>query len=1468
MDRVDFLPFGPAVRAWFRVQFDAPTEVQRRGWPVIAAGRHALLVAPTGSGKTLAAFLSAIDGLSALPEDAPPGVRVVYVSPLRALVYDIERNLRAPLAGVAREAGRLGLRARPVNVDVRTGDTPAAARRRQARTPADILVTTPESLFLILSSRARETLRTVRTVIVDEIHALAGSKRGAHLALSLERLAETAQSDPQRIGLSATVRPLDEVARFLGGDRPVEVVDASAPPLLDLRVEMPPPPGSDAGPEGGPVLGAPPDDGPAPRGRWAAVYPRLLDAIRSHRSTLVFVNSRAGCERLAHKLNELAGEPLVRAHHGSLSHRRRAEVEEDLKAGRVRALVATSSLELGIEMGAVDLVILVDSPGSVARGLQRVGRAGHRVGEVSRARIFPKHPGDLVECAVVARGMLEGRIEAVKVPRNPLDVLAQQVAALSLEGPLKVDAILRLVRRAYPYRELGREALEPVLDMLSGRYPEEAFEGVRPLLRWDRAADRVAARKDAALVVRLNAGTIPDRGAFPVVLGEGGARLGELDEEMVHETRRGDTILLGASTWRVEEITRDRVVVSPAPGEPGRMPFWRGEGPGRPLELGRAVGAFVRELGEMPPDRAEAWLREHTPLDGDAARELVAYLAEQKELTGALPTDRAVVVERFRDELGDWRVCLLSPFGARVHAPWALAVQHTLSERAGFEVQVLYTDDGIAVRFPDAEDPPPLDALIPDPDEVEEQVLEQAANSALFAGLFRENAARALLLVRRTPRGRRPLWAQRLKAQALLAAARRYPSFPVVVETYRQILADVFDMPGLKAVLRAVRSREIRVHERETPWASPFSRSLVFAYAAAFLYEQDAPPAERRAQALTLDRKLLAELLGQEDLRELVDPDALAEVEARLQARAPDRRVRDPDELHDLLRRLGDLSEAEIRARSAGDPGPWLGVLRRQMRAVAVRVGGEERWIAAEDAGLYRDALGAVPPPGLPASFLEPVPDALERLLRRYARTRGPFRTRDPACRYGLTPAQVEPVLRLLEARGELLRGGIRPGGVEPEWCDPDVLRRIKRATLARLRRQVAPVEAAALGRFLPAWHGVGAPAPGEDALLEAVARLQGVPLPWSVLSREILPARVAGFRPDMLDLVAATGRILWVGRGALGPRDGRVVLYLREDAADLVEVPPFDPPGPVHARVLEVLEVRGALFLAELEAAVREACPGLGPEAFREALWDLVWAGQITNDTFAPLRALGRRPARSTRGRMRQGAAVAGGRWSRVRDAACGDPEPTRRAAAWARVFLERYGVVSRETVRAEEVTGGFGPIYRVLRALEERGQVRRGYFVEGLSGAQFALPGAVDRLRAAAEPAGPEAPVAEGEPVVLAAGDPANPWGAVLPWPDTAGEGTSPPRRAPGARIVLVDGLPVLYAGPGWRHVVSFRVPPAGRPGAFEAAARALARTPGRRFRIERIDGKACGDSPLLGAFLRAGFRRDHRGLYAPPP
>ncbi len=1315
------MTFHRATQTWFEENFPAPTEVQARGWKQIAAGKHALLVAPTGSGKTLAAFLAGIDALGQRPPDAQPGVQLLYVSPLKALVYDIERNLRAPLVGITRVAERLELPFVPPRVAVRTGDTPQKARQQQARDPAEILVTTPESLYLLLGSKAAETLRTVDTVIVDEIHALAPSKRGAHLALSLERLAELAD-DPQRIGLSATVRPLDVVAGFLGGTRPVEIVDTSRRPAMDLTVSIPVPDMqnpvvvTDDKPRSGSILGelysrevGTPE---TERGIWPAIYPQILEEIRAHRSTIVFVNSRGLCERLTQKLNELAGEELVRAHHGSVSHTRRAEIEEGLKAGEIRGIVATSSLELGVDMGAVDKVLLVESPGSVARGLQRIGRAGHQVGETSSGQIFPKFRGDLLECAVVSQRMLEGELEPLAVPSRPLDVLAQQLVAICSLGPRGVDELETLTRRAAPYSDLSRPLLEAVLDMLSGRYPSTDFADLRPLLSWDRSQDLVSPRRSAAMVARLNGGTIPDRGSFGVHLGEDGPRVGELDEEMVFETRLGDHITLGASTWRVEAITRDRVVVSPAPGEPGRLPFWRGDGPGRPVELGRAIGEFLREAAGQGAGTAAEWIREHTVLDEYAAQNLAKYILEQREHTGTLPTDRAITVERFRDELGDWRVCILTPFGARLHAPWAMALQAELGAESGFEVQVMYTDDGIVLRFADSDEPPTVDALLPDPEEVEELVTDELAGTALFAGLFRENAVRSLLLRRRNPRQRSPLWAQRLKAQNLLAAVRQYPSFPVVIETYRQALADVFDLPGLRQLLTDIRSRAIRVDEVETRSASPFARSLVFAYVANYLYEQDAPLPERKAQALTLDRGLLAELLGQAELRELLDPEVLDELHAELQHLADDYRARDADELHDLLRRVGELTVDEAAARAVQDPSRWLDQLERQRRAVRVRVAGDQRWIATEDAGLYRDALGVQPPAGLPDSLLGPVDDALLQLIKRYARHRGPFVTDELAARYALRPAQVEPGLRELERDGLLVRGEIRPGGALLDWCDAEVLRRLRRRTLARLRDEVAPVDAAALGLFLPQWQGIGN---SRASLEEAIAQLQGLPLPWSLVSTVLLPARVPGFRLDALDMLAASGRVVWVGRGAAGARDGRVALFLREQVRDLLQADTdYEPPLPLHAAILEQLGQRGASFLMEIQDHCAQAVRGHTPDEFRAALWDLVWAGQISNDTFAPLRALGR-PVR----RRSVGEPLAGGRWSLVSQLISGSANATMTAVARAKLLLNRYGIVSREVAAAENLPGGFAAVYKVLREMEETGKLRRGYFIEGLSGA-----------------------------------------------------------------------------------------------------------------------------------------------------
>ncbi|AGA90372.1 Lhr-like helicase [Thioflavicoccus mobilis 8321] len=1466
--------FSPPTQTWLAEAFPAPTEIQRRGWAAIASGAHSLLIAPTGSGKTLAAFLAAIDACAALPPNAPPGVRVLYVSPLKALVYDVERNLRAPLVGIGHAAARLGHPLRPVGVAIRTGDTPQTERQRQAKDPAEILVTTPESLFLILGANARETLRTVRTVIVDEIHALASTKRGTHLALSLERLAELTEVDPQRIGLSATVRPAEEIARFLGGDRPVNIVDASTPPRLDLAVTVPVPDMEQVQapprPErGGSILGelyAREVATPIPeRGIWPAIYPQLLEQIRAHRATIVFVNSRGLCERLTQRLNELAGEALVRAHHGSVSHAQRTEIEEALKQGRLRGIVATSSLELGIDMGAIEQVILVESPGSVARGLQRVGRAGHQVGAVSSGRIFPKFRGDLLECAVIAARMRRGEIEALRVPHSPLDVLAQQIVAACTVAPRRVADLAALAARAHPYRELGRPILDGLIEMLAGHYPSDELAALRPLLAWDRSADLVTARRGAAMTVRMNAGTIPDRGQYAVRLGTDGPRLGELDEEMVFETRPGENILLGATTWHVEEITRDAVLVSPAPGEPGKLPFWHGDGPGRPIELGRALGAFLRELAGQGRAQAVDWLMREAPLDRYAAENLARYVFDQLEHTGALPTDRRITIERFRDELGDWRICLLTPFGARVHAPLAMALQHRLASDGGHEVQVMYTDDGIVLRFADAEELPALAELLPDPDEIDELVTTQLAETALFAGLFRENAARALLLPRRGPARRSPLWVQRLKAQELLAAVRRYPAFPIVIETYRQALADVFDLAELKELLRAVRSRRIRVDEVETRSASPFARSLVFAYVAAYIYEQDAPLAERRAQALTLDRGLLAELLGQAELRELIDPGVLAELEAELQHLAEERRARDADELHDLLRRLGDLSKPEIAARTRGDGRTWLEQLFAQQRAAAVRIAGEARSIAADEAALYRDALGVVPPPGLPQAFLDPPPQPLAHLLRRFARCHGPFVTGEPAARYGLPPGAVEPVLRALEAEGRLVRGELRPGGCEPEWCDAEVLRRLKRRTLARLRNAVAPVDAATLGRFLPDWHGLDGKRGGPERLLEVIAQLEGLALPWSTLHSVILPRRVAGFAPEMLDMLAAAGEIVWIGRGPLGARDGRIALYRRGRVARLLVPPP--PPEdlePLAVAILARLAERGASFLVELEEAARAAAPGATTAELEAALWDLVWAGRITNDTFAPLRYLGHARPRSQHGRWRPGRSLAGGRWSLVGGLVATPVSTTERALAQAEQLLERYGVVSREAAIAEDLPGGFGAVYRVLKELEETGRVRRGWFIEGLSGAQFALPGALDRLRAA-RPAEDDLTDGAGETAcILAAIDPANPWGALLPWPPTGGA-DGRPRRVAGAWLITVGGLPSIYVAPGGRRIQTFPSP-GDDDQALSSACEALHRLPRRRTLIvEQIDGVPARESPLAERLRACGFVDDYRGLAA---
>ncbi|HLZ36827.1 MAG TPA: DEAD/DEAH box helicase [Mycobacteriales bacterium] len=1487
--------FSAVTRGWFRAAFAVPTAAQSAAWAAVASGSDTLVVAPTGSGKTLAAFLWSVDRLAGTPPPPDPRrrCRVLYVSPLKALAVDVERNLRAPLTGIRATATRLGQLPPEISVAVRSGDTPAEERRRFARTPPDILITTPESLFLLLTSQARETLRGVETVIVDEVHAVVSTKRGAHLALSLERLDALLPRRAQRIGLSATVRPVDEVARFLAGTGGTAVT--VAPPgdkRLDIEVVVPVEDmtemGAPTGEHDGPAAGAEPRTS-----IWPAVEERVLDLVEKHRSTLVFANSRRLAERLCGRLNELAteragGEPVevARAHHGSVSLEERRRIEDDLKSGRLPAVVATSSLELGIDMGAVDLVVQVEAPPSVASGLQRIGRAGHQVGAVSKGVVFPKYRHDLLAAAVVVRRMHDGAIEALHCPRNPLDVLAQQVVAAVAVDTWAVDELRALVRRAAPYATLPDSVFDAVLDMLAGRYPSDEFAELRPRLVWDRVAGTLGSRPGAQRLAVTSGGTIPDRGLFGVFLAGAdgpGRRVGELDEEMVYESRVGDVFTLGASSWRIEEITHDKVLVSPAPGLPGKLPFWHGDAPGRPAELGAAFGAFLRELARHGDDAARGRLAA-AGLDAWAADNLVAYLGEQRASTGHVPDDRTIVVERFRDELGDWRLVVHSPFGAQVHAPWALAIAARARERYGVDAQTMHADDGIVLRLPEVEDPPPADLALPDPDDVEALVRAEVGGSALFAARFRECAARALLLPRRTPGRRTPLWQQRQRAAQLLQVASAYGSFPIVLETMRECLQDVFDVPALVALLRDVVARRVRVVDVETSVPSPFARSLLFGYVAAFLYEGDAPLAERRAQALTLDPALLADLLGQTDLRELLDPDALDDVERELQHLVPERHVRDREGAADLLRVLGDLTTAEAARRGVAEE--WLRALAEARRAILVRVAGEERWAAVEDAGRLRDALGVPPPGGVPDALLAPVHDPLGDLVARHARTHGPFTAGDVARRLGIGVAPVTDTLARLAAAGRVVQGEFRPGGAGVEWCGAEVLRLLRRRSLARLRRDVEPVPARTYAAFLPDWQGVESGAlRGVEGVLHVVEQVAGALLPASALETLVLPSRVADYAPSALDELTAGGEVVWCGAGGLPGGDGWVSLAPAELAPLLLPDPdPAFEAGPVHAAVLDALAGGGASFFRPLADAAR--CDD--DATLVTVLWDLVWAGRVTNDTLAPLRTLlggtllggtllgGTRPTHRSarrpvpRGRYlrprpalpsRTGPATAAGRWSLLPRR---ETDVTRRRHAAAEALLERYGVLTRGAVAAGRLPGSFAAVYPVLTALEEAGRVRRGYFVERLGAAQFAAPAAVERLRARARRPDDEG-TDPGPAVVLAAADPANPYGAALPWPER--EGHRPGRKA-GALVVLVGGELALYVERGGRSLLSWSEDEEVLSVAAQGLATAVRRGGLGRLTVERADGAAArDDTPLSAALSAAGFVPTPRGLRLRP-
>jgi ATP-dependent Lhr-like helicase len=1578
--------FHPVTAEWFRAVFEGPTQPQREGWPAIANGDSTLILAPTGTGKTLTAFLWCLDRLmlrSDRPLTAateppkrrrkgeskmtllPPGVgvRVVYISPLKALAVDVERNLRSPLQGIANMAQRMGVPVHMPEISVRTGDTPTNERARFAKHPGDILITTPESLYLLLTSNAGEALRTVETVIIDEIHALVPTKRGAHMALSLERLEALVGRKVQRIGLSATQRPLEEVARFLGGAegatqaltpkleqdamaeqagdvalalgedaatqasaigseaagiryRPVTIVNAGARKRLELTVEVPVEDMARLG-EIQDTPSGPASQGPKRTSIWQSIHPRLLEIIRQHQSTILFVNARRIAERLAGAINELAGEPIARAHHGSLAASQRSEIEELLKSGHIRALVATSSLELGIDMGAVDLVIQIEAPPSVASGMQRIGRAGHQVGAPSKGIIFPKYRADLIACAAVTRAMHEGHVESTRFMRNALDVLAQQVVAIIAHPPLPLaqaerraaklrsdedespgisyDALVAVVRSCAGYAGISTQVFDGLLDMLAGRYPSDEFGELRPRITWDRTRQWLTPRQGVKKIAILNGGTIPDRGLYGVFLsGERSKpiRVGELDEEMVFEARTGETFILGASTWRIDEITHDRVLVSPAPGEPGKMPFWHGDQAGRPLEFGRRIGALVRELRDVPRSAAITRLTREHDLDPLAAENVMRYLADQEVATESVPDDRTIVVERVRDELGYWRVCIMTPFGSRVHAPWAMAVQGRIRAAGGSDVETMWSEDGFVVRFPEADAAPDVDQFFPEAQEASDSVQRQLGSTALFAAKFREAAARALLLPRRRADGRTPLWQQRKRAYDLLSVAARYPEFPMLLEAYRECLRDVFDMPALSEILRSIEQRQIRVHTVDSRTPSPFASALLFSYVANYIYDGDAPLAERRAQALSIDQEQLRELMGDADLRELLDINAIEETEEQLQMLTADYRARSMDGVHDMLLRLGDLSKAELLTRvTSAEVAITVDRLQKARRVLELKIGGEKRLIAVEDAARYRDALGIPLPPGLPTAFLQAAPEAVVDLVRRYARTHGPFITHEVAVRFAIPLETAEAVLQKLTGTGRVIEGAFRPGGQQREWCDVEVLRTIRRKSLARLRKEVEPVEQQTLARLFTHWQGVLTPRRGLDALLDIIETLQGAPLPASLLETEILPARVAGYKPADLDTLIAAGEVTWAGFEPIGERDGRVGLYLAEklpllwpvvttaQAASAIE--DNSATKEREDKIVEYLRAHGASFFQNLHDGVGG---GFQNESL-EALWNLVWRGLITNDSLQSLRAYTHRDvsgARKLVRRVHNQAAnfrsrrttppTAQGRWALHPAALQKDRNGTEWSYAEAHQLLQRYGVVFRETAHAENLPGGFSAIYDVMKALEESGKVRRGYFAAELGATQFALPAALDLLRSLRSKRADSDP----EMVVLAATDPANPYGALLRWPQPADGGSL--TRTVGSRVVLADGALVAYLRRGNPNIQVFlpeEEPLRGQ--IMRSLARyfvVIAQTQGRfndetesrggiGMFLQTINGTNVAEHPMARVLLDAGFQAAPMGF-----
>jgi ATP-dependent helicase Lhr and Lhr-like helicase len=1493
------MPFHPLVRQWFDETLGAPSAPQVRGWPAIASGAHTLILAPTGTGKTLAAFLWELNALIERGQEAPlpNAVQILYVSPLKALGNDVHVNLERPLAQLRDRFEAAGQVFPEIRVAVRSGDTSPSARARMLRKTPHILITTPESLSILLTTeRGRGIFPGVRAVIVDEIHAVAGGKRGAHLALTLERLDTLCRhagvDAPQRIGLSATQRPLDEVARFLGGCDPAEalsaeprfrevtIVDCGLVKPMDVSVRSPVP---DLARVNGSV--------------WPSVAELALQAIRGARTTLVFVNNRGQAERMAARINTLAGVEVARPYHGSLARERRLALERALKAGELPALVTTSALELGIDIGSVDLVLQLQSPKRVSAAVQRIGRAGHSIGDISRGVIVPTFRDDLVESIAVVQAVRAGEVEPTRVPQNALDVLAQTLVAIAstTEGPSSpdvgttADEAFRIVRSAYPYHRLSRAAFEETLGMVSGKYPSELAAELQPRITWDRTTGRITGTRGSRMTAVISGGTIPDRGLYTVNLADR-TRLGELDEEFVHESRVGDVFQLGSSTWRINTIEHDRVIVTPAPGAPARMPFWHGEFMARSIELSRRVGALRRE-SSVSQASDEEFAAEHE-CDVSSATTLRSYVAEQRAATGVVPDDRTFVVEHFRDEVDAVRVVIHAPVGARVTAPWGMALAQRAREVLGgnADVQVQTSDDGLMLRLPNLGGEPPVRALFAlTSEEARRRVLEEVGTTPLFGARFRMNAARALLLPRSVGRRRMPLWLQRLRASDLLETVRQFPSFPILVETYREVLQDAFDLDALSEVLRAITEGQVGVRYVETERPSPFASGLQFGFVMDWLYVDDTPRAERAAASLAIDQELLDDIMGGigsgDPVADAALERAIQEIVAVRSGTSPGRRARTADELAHWLSRAGDLTPAELRLRVA-DPDRWIDgidpmeALLASGRAVATPAAWG-RIVLAEDVPRYEHSGEA---------------GVRREILARYLAIAGPVTLETILARYPWPRAWVERRLAEWETARTLVRGVFPGGDGAAQWCSRRIIERARRRALAALRAEIDATDLPTFAAFLGRWQHVDARdrLSGERGVARVLEQLDGLPRPGAAWERDYLPSRVADYDQAWLSHLATLGAVVWAG----APPGGEVRFFARGEGA-LWRRPEEVALSDNAAAVRAALERGGAAFLPDLEAAT-----GLRPFTLRDAIRELVVAGIATNDTIEAMREVirlsplattarpvpdptrwlpadytpsaGRRivARRPTSRRLprwhrpdRPGATNAAwvGRWSLVDTPGTLGPERTEeeRAAAIAHHWLDRYGIVARDWWARERPSVAWRAIYHELRRMEMRGEVRRGYFVAGLGGAQFAVPEAVERLRAARED--PDAPL-----IVMAASDPANPYRVVA---STDG-GPDPLHRPRGSGALLVTrhGRVVLAVEGRGRRV---RVAPDLSDQEVTAAAVALAgyitrRTSRSAIRrpstLDTIDGAPAGGSGWTDAFRAAGYRSGGSGLEYP--